>query len=57
MPQTAKQPKTDVEIARVIDEEDDDRAAALEQGQEDREGEDVNQAARNNAVKVNYPRG
>ena len=58
MSQIAKQPKTDVVIKTPgIEEKEDDRAAALEQDEEDQEDEDVNEAARNNAVKVNYPRG
>jgi hypothetical protein len=54
----AKQPKTDLAIKTPgIEEEEDDRAAALEQDEEDQVDEDVNEAAGNNAVKVNYPRG
>jgi hypothetical protein len=58
MSQIAKQSQTDVEIMTPgIKEENDDRAEALEQDEEDREDEDVNEAARKNEVKINYPRG
>ncbi len=57
MSQIAKRSPTDVESKTPgIEEEDDDHAAALEENEEDEEDEDVNEAARNNEVKVNYPR-
>lgn len=57
MSEKAKQSQTDVEITTpgIKEEEDDDHAAALEQAEEDQEDEDVNKAARNNEVKINYP--
>jgi hypothetical protein len=46
---------TDIEAR--IEEEDDDRAAALEHDEEAQEDDEVNRAARNNAVRINHPRG
>ena len=45
------------DIETRIEEEDDDRAAALEHDEEAQEDEEVNRAARNNAVRINHPRG
>ena len=43
-------------VSEAGDEEDNDRAAAMEQDEEDREDEDVNEAAGNDEVKTNDPR-
>ena len=46
-----------VDVEARIEEEGDDTAAALEHDQEAQEDDDVNRAARNDAVATNYRRG
>lgn len=56
--QIKKPSQTDLEIMNPgIEEQEDDRAEALEQDEEAREDGEVNEAARSNEVKINEPRG